>query len=322
MMSPFMRIVRWVPLAILAAVLVVVFGAPRFSMRLAQVAARVDDARPRDFSAGWRDPDGGGAIDSAGTVDFSDDLSAVTHISDGGFLNVESGTGFSSRRVEISAANGSMTGRDIVDGASRPWSADTDRWLARELPRLVRRSGVGAEGRVRRLMASGGVAAVAAEIERLATDSVRGPYLRALIATGTLNDDQSRDILTLAGDVLTSRDELAQLLERAAAAGVGVNAGFQHAFGAMTSSAEQARVLKTLLQHGAPLTADGQMVFLAMAADIESNAECAAVLAEFSSRYGVAPGRVQRAFFDALDTVDSNAERERLLASLPFDTRP
>ena len=129
---------------------------------------------------------GSGSITSTGTVLFTDDLRDVKSVSDGGSLTVQTRRLLSSRRLEISASSGSVKRRYYVNNSEQPWTEESGRWFADQLPFLVRRSGVSADERVRQIAEVKGVKAVLDEIKLLYTDSVRGRYFRALFETTRL----------------------------------------------------------------------------------------------------------------------------------------
>ena len=77
---------------------------------------------------------------STGKVVFTDDLRDVRNVSDGGSLTVQRRRLSSSRRIELSASNGSVNRKSFVNDSEQPWNEESRRWFANELPFLVRRS--------------------------------------------------------------------------------------------------------------------------------------------------------------------------------------
>ena len=312
---------NWTLTLALAAIFCVVVGGPQRSPGLlAQATVGVADMVTPAFRAGWRSTTNGGSFTSKGKVVFADDLREVQSISDGGSVTVQTRGLLSSRRVEMRASNGSVDRKYYINDSERPWTEESRAWFAEELPFLVRRSGVSANGRVRQIAEAKGVDGVLGEIRLLYTDSVRGRYFRALFETTLLNRAEATAAFTLAADLINSSLELGRVLDAALAAGLEGNEGFFPAVSAISSSAEKGRLLADVLKK-ATLTPVKQVSFLASAATIESNAGCAAVLDAFATRYQVAEGPVRNAFLAALETVDSNFERDRLRERLVTDTR-
>jgi beta-lactamase regulating signal transducer with metallopeptidase domain len=312
---------NWTLTVALVALFALVVGGPQRSPTLlAQATTSVAEALTPPFRAGWSGAMGSGSITSDGTVVFTDDLRDVKSISDGGSLTVEIRSLVSSRRVEMRASNGSVNRKYYVNGSERPWTDESGRWLSDELPFLVRRSGVSADERVRQIAEGKGVNAVLEEIRLLYTDSVRSRYFRALFETTRLDSAEVNAAFRLAADLINSSVELGLTLDAGLAAGLADNDGFFYAASRISSSAEKGRLLTAVLQKS-ELRPTRQVEFLTSAATIESNAECAAVLDAFSAHYRVEEGPIRNAFLAAVKTVDSNAERGRLLERVVTDTR-
>ena len=83
--------------------------------------------------------------------------------------------------VEITSSNGTLTHTYFVGGLRRPWDDEAKRFLATQLPMLVRRSGLGAESRVKSIFEKKGVNGVLEEIDLLGGDYARRLYFVALI---------------------------------------------------------------------------------------------------------------------------------------------
>lgn len=291
-------------------------GLQRSPTVIAQASSIVAEA----FRSRWSGPGGSGSVRSEGSIVFAEDLSDVKSMATDGFLSVESGF-FSSRRVEIRAADSTVTRRYFVDGAERPWDDEARTWLAAELPFFVRRSGLAANDRVSQIITTRGVSGVLSEIQLLYTDSVRGRYFRALFGARRLNAQELDSALTLAGQLISSSVELSETLRALLTTGPLENGNaFFGAVGHISSSAEKRRVLMALLDQPG-LSRPLQRGLLRAAGDIESNAACANVLYEFATRYSVSDQGTREAFLAALETVDSQAERNRVLARVVSGAR-
>lgn len=263
---------------------------------------------------------GSGSITSTGRVVFTDDLRDVKSVSDGGSLTVQTRRLLSSRRLEISASNGSVNRKYFVNNSGEPWTEESGRWLADELPFLVRRSGVSADERVKQITEAKGVNAVLDEIRLLYTDSVRGRYFRALFETSRLDAADVNAAFRLASDLISSSSELGRTLDAALTAGLQDNDGFFYAATRISSSAEKSRLLTEVLEKS-ELSPARQVDFLSAAATIGSSAACAGVLDAFITRYQLAQEPIRTAFLVALKAVDSNFERRRLLERVVIDAR-
>ena len=247
-------------------------------------------------------------------------LRDVKSVSDGGSLTVQTRRLLSSRRLEISASNGFVNRKYVVNNSEEPWTEESGRWLADKLPFLVRRSGVSAVERVKQIAEAKGVNAVLDEIRLLDTDYVRGQYFRPLFETSRLDAADVNAAFRLASELISSSFELGRTLDAALTAGLQDNDGFFYAATRISSSAEKSRLLTEVLEK-AELSPARQVDFLSAAATIESNAACAGVLDAFITRYQLVEEPVRTAFLVALKTVDSNFERGRLLERVVIDAR-
>src|SRR5438309_10237094 len=92
-----------------------------------------------------------------GSIAFTGALAVGRSLSDDGYLTIRHTNDGVTRSVEIRSSGGTITRSYFVGGSARPWDDDARRWLATELPKLVRRSGLGAEVRTRQLVSAGRV---------------------------------------------------------------------------------------------------------------------------------------------------------------------
>lgn len=112
---------NWILTVALAAAFALLVGGPqRSTTLLAQATTSVAHALTPSFRAGWSEVTGSGSITSTGKVVFTDDLRDVRNVSDGGSLTVQSRRLSSSRRIEISASNGSVNRKYFVNDSEQP----------------------------------------------------------------------------------------------------------------------------------------------------------------------------------------------------------
>jgi beta-lactamase regulating signal transducer with metallopeptidase domain len=237
----------------------------------------------------WTDRTQAISLSHRGRITFSDDDSDVVGISPGGhFALVEESRFlpsllqgmFSYRRLELlPRPDGTIERRFTLRGVERPFDPEGREWLRGLLPRLVRRTAVGAEGRVARILKNEGLASMITEVGRLETDYVRGRYISALSdQMPGMTPVQVADVLraTLA---ISSDYELARTLMRIdgqqKVAGEAV-AAFFTALATVESDYEHARVLTSL----APRAADSVMAdgILRSVESVQSDYEARRVL--------------------------------------------
>jgi len=285
-----------------------------------------------------------------GTVAFTDDLTDVQSLSDGGSLTIRDSSGAVTRTVEIKASGGRIAREYFAGSASRGWTDEGRRFLADVLPHLVRRSGLGAEARVRSIFSKKGTAGVLQEIDLLESDYARRLYFVALVDAAHPDSAAALPMLQRVGERMTSdydrrtvlahvashvaldkRGSLAYVQAMAAmksdydqrealnaltrsGAGLDGDAAFQ-AVSRMQSSYDKRMVLVQIVERGG-ISTDTKKGILGAARGLQSDYDRRMVLTAFVEKLGVEPG-VRDAFFAAVDVMRSDYDRaETLLLAL------
>ena len=167
----------------------------------------------RQMRMSWSD--GSTRIDVTlnGDVTFNDDLTDVRTMSDDGRLTIRNWIGIVPHTIEdpIVRRNADAT-RCYVAGIERPWSDEARRELAEQIVLLVRRSGIGAESRVRSIYEKKGVGGVLDEIELLGGDYARRRYFVALIDTAHPDASSVLPVLLRLGSTMHSDYDRGQVL--------------------------------------------------------------------------------------------------------------
>lgn len=266
----------------------------------------------------WVDGPNSLEIDIKGDVLFTDDDTGIRSISRGGFLRIEERNRSEDHRLEIEPGDdGQLTYAYYLNGRRHAFDVAAKDWLAQMLPRVIRNTGIGAEGRVERLLKTGGVDAVLAEIDRIESGSAKVAYASHLLEKGRL---QPRDLERLARDVLASvpsSGDKARLLTTAADDYLAVpstHEAYFEAIGSIPSSGEHTRVLLHLLDH-TDLSISLLERILDSARGIASSGDKARVLTEAAPRYVGEPA-VRTAYFDAVGRIPSSGDHMRVLLTL------
>jgi len=292
-----------------------------------------------------------------GTIAFTDDLTDVQSLSDGGWITIRDWSRIVPHTVEVKSSGGKITREYFVGGVTRGWDDEGRRFLASVLPHLVRRSGLGAESRVKSIYGKKGTAGVLQEIDLLESDYARRLYLVALVDTARPDAAAAAPILQRVGERMTSdydrRTVLAHVashvaLDKRAAlayvqamatmrsdydtrealnaltksgAGLDGDAAFQ-AVARMTSSYDKRIVLVQIVDRGG-ISVDTKNGVLAAVAKMQSDYDRRQVLIAFIEKVGVEPP-TREAFFAAVDAMGSDYDRaETLLAAvrgMPIDS--
>ena len=296
-----------------------------------------------------------------GKVTFTDDLTDVQTLSDGGSLTLRDWSSGIPHTVEIAAANGTLTRAYFVAGMKRPWDDEAKRFLSTELPIVVRQTGLGAESRVKSIYGKKGVSGVLEEIDLLGGDYARRLYLVALIDLAAFDSTTVQPLLQRVGQTMKSDYDRRQVLEHVASRVTldpkGV-AAYVQAMATMKSDYDQRETLSALtkrsdtaadgetllpalahikssydkrvaleqiLARGA-MSTEGKRTILTAAAGIQSDYDRRQVLTAYLKRFGVEPS-VRDEFFAAVRAIRSDYDTaEVLLAAvgpgIDSNTRP
>lgn len=292
-----------------------------------------------------------------GTIAFTEDLADVQSLSDGGSFMLRHWVNGVAHTVEITASGGKLTREYFVGSRSQGWNDEGRRFLSSELPQLVRRSGMGAESRVKSIYGAKGFDAVLDEIDRLLSDYARRLYLVTLVdvahpdsgravpiiertASRMMSDYDRRNVLAhvASNASLDRRGSLAYVRAMAvmksdydqrealnaltrSGAGLDGDAAFQ-AVSHMKSSYDKRMVLTEIIARS-PMSADTKRGVLAAAAELDSDYDRRQILTAYVAKFGV-EGAVRDPFFAAVDAMRSDYDRaETLIAALkgqPIDT--
>ena len=285
-----------------------------------------------------------------GDVTFADDLTDVRSLSEGGTLTLRDWSAVVPHTVEITSANGTIEHTYFVAGMKRPWDDQARRFLATQLPILIRRSGLGAESRVKSIFGKQGVNGVLEEIDRLGGDYARRLYFVALVDVAHLDAATVQPLLQRAGQQITSDYDRRQVLEHVAsrvtldrkAAAVYVQAMAtmtsdyeqRQALSAITrrngaaadgdtllpalshikSSYDKRMVLEGMLERGT-LSVEAKKTVLAAVSGMQSDYDRRQVLTAYVERFGVEPP-VREPFFAAARAITSNYDLREVLTDL------
>jgi hypothetical protein len=217
-----------------------------------------------------------------GAVEFNDAGDWVTAVPAGGLFTIQERDD-GERRLEFRPGGV----RYWVNDAERPLDAAGRAWAQRHITRAVRESGLGAERRVARVRARGGVNGVLADMSQLRSDVARRQYYRALLNGGAMSTGEFTRVVEDVGRRMGSDVETRLVLTEASA----------HA------------------RDGARLAA-----LLRAAERMDSDVETRLVLNHVAGRHRLADGAVREAFFRVVGGMGSDVER-RLVLNAAMDER-
>ena len=244
---------------------------------------------------------------------FTDDLTDVKSMSDGGTLTLRDWSALVPHTVEITSPNGRLEHTYFVAGLRRPWDDEARRFLATQLPILVRQSGIGAESRVKTIFDTKGVNGVFEEIDLLGGDHARRLYFVALIDIAHFDSAAVQPLLLRAGQLITSdydrREVLEHVASRVALDRQGASA-YVKAMATMKSDYDQRQALTALAKHNGA-AADGDTLLPALA-HIKSSYDKRMVLAEMLER-GALSLEAKTTVLAAVPGMQSDYDRRQVL---------
>ena len=252
-----------------------------------------------------------------GRVEFADDYSDITSISDGGDIRVKDDRGGVIRKFEASAEAGSIKRSYSINGQSAAFDDDARKWLSNILNQTVRLGGYDARARVQKMLKQSGPRGVLAEIPQLKSDYVKRIYFDELFAQGQLNADNARQALRLAGTEVSSDYEKAQLLVKMSDSYLTNNEMrtiYIEGVNAIHSDYERGRALSALLKKG-ELSESNLLFSIKSAGNIKSDYERAQLLIKIANGFPLDQA-AQTAYLDAVASIHSDYEKGRVLSTL------
>lgn len=256
-------------------------------------------------------------IRSRGGVEFNDERDWVLSVPAGGMLLVEERDGGTTRRLEFRPGGRGPNVRFWVNGGERPLDAAGRAWAQRLIRRAVREGGLGAERRVARIRARGGLDGVLAEIAEIESDVARRIYYRALLSSGPLSGPEFARVMDdVARRMRSDVETRLVLMEAVERAGDGRRmAAVLQAARRIDSDVETRLVLRRVAEHGRLADASTREAFFDVVDGIHSDVERRLVL-NAAAGHGVADGPSRDAFFRAVGAMRSDVERRLVLANV------
>lgn len=266
-----------------------------------------------------------------GVIEFNREFTDVARISSGGQFRLESRLNGVRRDLRIEPSGSGLTRVYRVDGTERPFDGQAQAWFAGFLIDLDRRTAIGVDVRLPRLLEQGGVSGVLAETGQMNSDFVRDRYYQKLGEARNLSAAETAQVLEQVAARTKSDHYASAALSRTPGRYLSEarvrDAAFQVVDG-MESDHYIATSLQTVLGTGAPTAAE--MDFLVkVLADVRSDHYKHAVLTHMlrgsldaSHRTALAEAARQiksdhyvEAFIDAV-TAAPGATRRDLAATL------
>ncbi len=250
-----------------------------------------------------------------GAVEFTSNYDGIDSLARGATASFGEKRDGISRRVDYSNPNGKLQRQYFVDDHEQAFDATAGQWIATVIPNLVRETALDADKRVQRILASGGVPGVLAEIGKVQSDYARSVYIGALSKHPKLSAAEVTGVLALIDPMHSDYER------RNALAALGSGAPFNATQQTLVigqakkigSDYERAELLLGLL---ADLASDKAVheAWLQAANGIQSDYEHRRTLSALIEA-GSNDDAILSSVIDAAQTIDSGYERRELLSS-------
>ncbi len=255
-------------------------------------------------------------IEVEGNIEFTDDDRWIKELESGGFISIYERYRGDTRKFEAENVRGEMRYTYELDGTERDLDSEGREWVGEMLLKMVRRSGIGAEARVRRFYDKGGVDAVLEEIYSLESDYVSRIYFNTLFENELTNDDllKSLDMIDRIIDSDYEKAELLISISDRCGEDDELLKGYIKAVTALDSDYETRRVLSAVSLENIN---DSKTMEMAMeiAMNMDSDYEKAEYLIDLArandNNFDLSSGYIK-----AINSLDSDYERGRVLKTL------
>ncbi len=253
-----------------------------------------------------------------GEIEVTDDDEDIKSISAYGYLRFSKTAFGNRRRIEIEAdADGKLIRDYYVGGQRVAFDPEGREWMADVLIDVIRYSGIGAEGRVKRILKQEGVEGVVDEIAEMESNSVMTTYFSHLLEQPGLSTD---DIALIARAIYiemssnTQRADLYREYDRIFLTSEEAAEAYFRSVGRLSSNTERSKVLRQAVRTR-PLTDNILVSLLEATAQLSSNTETGAVLREVNTIFSNRE-EVRDMYFSVVDGMSSNTEKGSVLRDL------
>lgn len=291
-------------------------AAPRSGKQSTHISTRTnDDGDDRRFTIRLQRGDCEIRVDARGEFMVRPDLTGLTSVSDGGFVEIEERDDDRDRKVRVTGGPArTLVYRWSVEGREG-FDMNREQWFAEMLAAIERRTAMFAKTRVPDLVRQGGPDAVLKETERMDSDHARRVYFTTLLASARLNEQSLERLLRQAAE-MTSDFERAELLRAVAKNGPMTDRITRASIAMaqqMSSDFEKRRALSAALESAISL--ESRSALFSAASTMSSSFELAELLIAAQSR-SLVDSASGAAYFRAIERVSSDFERRRTLSAL------
>jgi beta-lactamase regulating signal transducer with metallopeptidase domain len=253
--------------------------------------------------------------EARGMIKLAPDGTGVTQMSNGSFLDAALDKGGQARRVRYTGEQGGVKRQFWINGQSRVWGADADRFVAELMPILFRETGLNANERVDWLLKQRGPDGLFAEMALIDSDSIQSLYMMRWLNTASLPPQMLERLLAMASEQIDSDSQLFVTLESAFK--TQKPAGRQLALllkaGQSIDSDSQAAALLHTLAPTALGSDETTSAYFDLARSIDSDSQMMSVLSSYIASPSLSDVRIGQTIDLAGRDIDSDSQLAALL---------
>ncbi|MGV3505232.1 MAG: hypothetical protein ACO1O1_16090 [Adhaeribacter sp.] len=273
---------------------------------------------PGTVSYTYKQPGSATTLSYEGQIRFTDDERDIKSITPGGYFRYSKTTFGNKREIFIQSDQGGTLHRKYYVGRSEvSYEPEGRQWLQEMLPEIIANTGLGAEDRIRRFYAKGGVNGVLGEIAKIDNDHAQTSYYSHLLALPALKDQDLRGVLAHLNRHLDSDHEKSKLLRQVAPRFLQNPKNTQEYLSAvsdLSSDYEKAKVLTFVLVTPAINQQNCEQLIPAVA-HIDSDYEQAKVLRAVLAKPELSP-KAHKEVISLTRNISSDYEKNRVLLAL------
>ena len=257
-------------------------------------------------------------VSSSGEVKMSTDDRAIEKLSPGGFIQITHRNGLTTRDLKITSdAEGHLSYEYGIQGFNYDFDDEGQSWLSGILPEVVEKTGLGAEGRISRILKREGPEAAIRSLSRAATSYAILTYYKAILNDSQCTPSVMERLLDRTSREISSSSRLAEALRWGAEKYPDepkITVALVKAVHEISSSSAASGALRYLLEKRAP-TKEAQLEAFRVIQEISSSSAQGEALEEMSRRL-TADRTVYAQYCRTVGTISSSSVQGQTLEAL------
>ena len=287
---------------------------PVFSQSTARVSYNIENNRG-EHRIRHSDGNQSFTMNYDGEIKFNEDFTDFSFISPGGYVTIAKTSFGNKRRLELKGFDGGEIRRQYYDGGKeKPYEPEGRKFLEEVLPDVLRTSRIGAEDRIQRMYAKGGIPAISEEMRQIDSDYTKAYYLMLALDLEGIKTSEQANLVKLAAETLDSDFELSRLLRNTSTNLLDspeTERAFLDAVASLDSDFEKSRLLKGMVEE--INLADQRMVSIINGMD--SDFEKSRILMSALEKDNLTETELTNAL-KLLETMDSDFEKARVMRTV------